>query len=177
MDRVPLLPSADPDSYFSTPLTYAEIGGTAHESMPAGYDHVDVEKRIGTGLELFERAGRRIVEWDMHRGAGLRVRSSAASATVDTVVVLLLGPVRIPCRVVEVIDESHHRGFAYGTLPGHPESGEERFTVRHDPVTDAVTAHIRAFSRPGNRVVALGGPLNRATQRIATGHYIAALTA
>jgi uncharacterized protein (UPF0548 family) len=36
-----------------------------------------------------------------------------------------LGPIRVPCRVVYVLDEPERRGFAYGTLPGHPESGEE----------------------------------------------------
>ncbi|SIP67631.1 hypothetical protein BN9982_740001 [Mycobacterium tuberculosis] len=33
---------------------------------------------------------------------------------------------RAPCRVVYVIDEPDVRGFGYGTLPGHPVSGEER---------------------------------------------------
>ena len=36
-------------------------------------------------------------------------------------VIVHLGPVRAPCRVVYVVDEPDRRGFAYGTLPGHPE--------------------------------------------------------
>jgi uncharacterized protein (UPF0548 family) len=31
---------------------------------------------------------------------------------------------KAPVRVVYVVDEPTRRGFAYGTLPGHPESGE-----------------------------------------------------
>jgi Domain of unknown function (DUF1990) len=37
-----------------------------------------------------------------------------------------------PCRVVCVVDEAGPTskfGFAYGTLPGHVESGEERFLI------------------------------------------------
>ena len=57
-------------------------------------------------------------------------------------VIVHLGPVRAPCRVVYVVDEPDRRGFAYGTLPGHAESGEERFVVRYDPATDEVCAEV-----------------------------------
>ena len=57
-----------------------------------------------------------------------------------------------------VIDEPDIRGFAYGTLPGHPESGEERFAVRYDPETSAVFAEVSAFSRPGAWWSKAGGP-------------------
>jgi uncharacterized protein (UPF0548 family) len=36
---------------------------------------------------------------------------------------------RAPCRVIYTITEPRRKGFAYGTLPGHPESGEEAFTI------------------------------------------------
>lgn len=41
------------------------------------------------------------------------------------------GPLRLraPCRVVYTVTESRRRGFAYGTLPGHPECGEEAFVI------------------------------------------------
>src|SRR5262249_59558205 len=39
-------------------------------------------------------------------------------------------------------------GFAYGTLPEHAESGEERFTVERHEQDDAVWYDILAFSRP-----------------------------
>ncbi len=56
-------------------------------------------------------------------------------------------PVKAPVRVVYVIDEPARRGFAYGTLEGHPESGEEAFVV--DRTEDgSVWITITAFSRP-----------------------------
>lgn len=143
--------------------------------MPPGYHHVDITEVVGHGRTHFENAAARILAWDMHRGAGLSVHATSPHPHVDAVVVLSLGPLRIPCRVVYLVDEPAERGFAYGTLNGHPECGEERFTVQYDTETDEVRAHIRAFSKPGNRLVALGGPLNRLTQRVATGRYVDAL--
>jgi len=177
---VPRRPSSDPASYRTAPLTYPEVGGTASESMPSGYHHVRQSRSLGHGVEVFDEAARRLLHWDMHRGAGLTVRATSAAAEPEAIVVLGLGPIRIPCRVVDVIDDradddSRERGFAYGTLPGHPERGEERFVVRFDERTGAVSAHIRAFSTAGSAVVALGGPLNRLVQRVATRRYLDAL--
>ncbi len=65
------------------------------------------------------------------------------------IVIPVVGPwgVRSPARVVYVIDEPNRKGFAYGTLPGHPESGEEAFVV--DQAADgSVWLTITAFSRP-----------------------------
>ena len=57
-----------------------------------------------------------------------------------------------PCRVVYRVDvpgETNEVAFSYGTLSGHVECGEERFTLRRDPSTDEVRFEILAFSRPG----------------------------
>ena len=55
--------------------------------------------------------------------------------------------------------------FAYGTLSGHVESGEERFTVRFDPLTQEVVYEIAAFSRPAMILTRLGYPFARRLQR------------
>ncbi|QCB50844.1 DUF1990 domain-containing protein [Rhodococcus sp. PAMC28707] len=155
-------------------LTYPEIGGTKGP-MPAGYHHLDRRVRIGTGRGAFEAAADALSEWQMHRKSGLGVDTSTPRAEADTVVVLTLGRIRIPCRVVYLIDSPDRRGFAYGTLPGHPEQGEECFAVEFDPTNDAVFAHIRAFSRPGRWFTALGGPVGRRVQKLFTDRYLAAL--
>jgi uncharacterized protein (UPF0548 family) len=54
------------------------------------------------------------------------------------------------CRIVYIVDESEplrRFGFAYGTLPGHVGTGEERFLVEWDPAGDGVWYDILAFSR------------------------------
>ena len=98
--------------------------------------------------QRFEEAAEAVLRWGMQRGAGLRVQASSDVVAVDAVVVVGLAFLRAPCRVVYVVDEPHLRGFGYGTLPGHPESGEERFAVRHDPATGAVFSEVVSFSRP-----------------------------
>ena len=43
------------------------------------------------------------------------------------------------CRIVYVVDEAGpvtKFGFAYGTLPGHAGTGEERFLVEWDRASD-----------------------------------------
>jgi len=81
---------------------------------------------------------------------------------------------KIPCRVLEVIDEPARRGFTYGTLPGHPEAGEERFLLEH--LNDGrILFTITALSRPASTLAKLGGPLSRAAQRFMTQRYLRAL--
>jgi uncharacterized protein (UPF0548 family) len=76
---------------------------------------------------------------------------------------------------VYVVDEPNRRGFAYGTLPGHPESGEEFFSVRYDPSGDAVYAEVSAFSRPATWWSKAGGPITSLVQRVITKRYVKAV--
>jgi len=154
------------------PLTYSEVGATAAGQLPAGYGHLHVQRQIGTGRQRFEQAAESVMRWGMQRGAGLRVQASSEVAEVDTVLLVRMGFLPAPCRVVYVIDEPDIRGFAYGTLPGHPESGEERFVVRHDPTTSAVFAEVSAFSRPGTWWSKVGRPLVLVAQRVIARLYL-----
>lgn len=154
-------------------LTYQEVGATAADQLPPGYDHMSVSAQIGSGRDRFELAAKSLMHWGMQRGAGLRVTASTETVAVSSVVVVkMLGVLRAPCRVVYVIEEPDVRGFAYGTLPGHPESGEERFAVRYDPSTDAVYAEVSAFSRPATLLSKLGGPFVTVAQRVIAKRYL-----
>ncbi|MDO9395346.1 MAG: DUF1990 domain-containing protein [Herbiconiux sp.] len=82
---------------------------------------------------------------------------------------------RAPVRVVYLVDEPGRRGFAYGTLPGHPESGEESFVVEHLS-DDSVWIVIRAFSRPSSWFYRLGYPLLRLQQARFTARYLRSLS-
>lgn len=165
----------------SLPLTYPEVGATAAGDLPPGYRHITVERTLGTGHDRFQTAVERLMTWDMHRRAGLLVDHSPPAVTVGQEVVvsiLLLGQLAIgaPVRVVAVVDQPRVQGFAYGTLSGHPESGEERFLIHHD-ADDTVRATIRAFSRPARWYTRLGGPLARHLQDRTTNRYLDALSA
>jgi uncharacterized protein (UPF0548 family) len=78
-------------------------------------------------------------------------------------------------RVVSVFDEPDRRGFAYGTLPGHPEQGEEAFAVARRG--DRMNFEITAFSRPRHPLARIGRPVSRFLQRQTTSRYIAAMHA
>jgi uncharacterized protein (UPF0548 family) len=72
------------------------------------------------------------------------------------------------CRIVYLVNEEgpvERYGFAYGTLPEHVESGEERFTVEWHEADDAVWYDILAFSRPQQLLARLGYPLTRRLQK------------
>jgi uncharacterized protein (UPF0548 family) len=159
-------------------LSYQAVGQTAADPPP-GY-HVDAASRfLGTGLVVFQQARERLMTWRMHELAGLQVTASTTTATPDTLVLLRMrkGPfsVTAPCRVVYVVDEPNRQGFAYGTLPGHPETGEESFVVQIAE-DESVTAHIKSFSRPASWLARLGGPVARGVQARTTQSYLRALT-
>ncbi|PWU46609.1 DUF1990 domain-containing protein [Micromonospora sp. S4605] len=158
-------------------LTYPEEGAT-RGGLPAGYHHVHRRARLGAGRVGFEGAAHALSGWDMHRRVGLAVIASSPVAVAGSVVVLTLGwgwlRIAAPCRVVYTVDEPNRRGFAYGTLPGHPECGEEAFIVEL-AANDEVWFDIRAFSRPALLVARAGGPFNRKVQSLITERYINAL--
>lgn len=156
------------------PLTYREVGATAGP-MPPGYHHVRESALIGSGRARFDEAAEAVMRWGMLRGAGLRVTATTDVARVGSEVIVGLGPVKVPCRVVYVVDEPDRRGFAYGTLPGHAETGEELFAVRYDPVSHGVYAEVAAFSRHGTWWSRLAGPVTSWLQRVVTRRYLRSL--
>jgi uncharacterized protein (UPF0548 family) len=103
------------------PLTYSEVGATAGP-LPVGYDHLSFASRIGAGRQRFDQAADAVMRWGMQRGAGLRVRASSDVAAVGAVVVVGLGFLRAPCRVVYVVDE-RSPGIRRGAVRGTPRPG------------------------------------------------------
>ena len=132
-------------------------------------------RRIGTGRLRFEEAAHAVMAYGMLRGAGVRVQATTEFAEPGADVLGKLGPFLAPCRVVYVIDEPNRRGFAYGSLPGHPVSGEEMFAVRWDPADDTVYGEVAAFSRPAMWWSRLGALPLRLAQRLVTWRYLRAV--
>jgi uncharacterized protein (UPF0548 family) len=146
--------------------------------QPAGFHHDRYQVALGRGAETFQRAATGLKRWRAHTARGFRVFPEGEAVRAGATVVVTLGtPVlalAAPCRIVRVSDERTRWGFAYGTLPGHPEVGEEAFAVTISP-DETVLFEIVAFSRPGNALVRHSGPLGRGIQKYGTMGYLRAL--
>jgi uncharacterized protein (UPF0548 family) len=157
-------------------LTYGEVGATS-AVLPAGYRHDRGEVDLGRFDEgRFARSALALRQWQAQRGAGLTVfpdEDVEPGATFALVIRLPAGFVTAAARVVYVVDEPGHYGFAYGTLPAHPERGEEAFHVeRHG---DRLRVRIVAFSRLRNPALRLGAPVGHFLQRRAMKSYLSAM--
>ncbi|MEU8495454.1 DUF1990 domain-containing protein [Streptomyces lavendulae] len=146
-------------------VNYPDRGATARRPLPAGYNHLHHRTRIGQGRAVFEAAGTAVTTFHAHRASGVRVRTPGGEGTavrpgLRAEVGLGLGPLRItaPCQVIWTAYEPTRVGFAYGTLAGHPECGEESFLVEID-ADGAVWFTVTAFSRPNRWYTRLAGPV------------------
>ncbi len=158
-----------------SPLTYSHVGATLEGDAPSGFHHVSGHRVLGRGPATFATAREGLRQWRAHRGAGLSLIPGSASVQVgeNVVVVIPFGPLGVaaPCRVVAVLDEPRRFACAYGTLKGHPESGEELFDVTLGD-DDVVTFTIRAFSKPASFLTRLGSPAARFVQGRVTTRYL-----
>lgn len=169
---------AEVRSALAAPLTYPEVGESLGAGTPTGYRHSEQCVRVGKGRETFELAADAVMRWQVHRGAGLDVLASSDRVEEGAVAVvrLTVGPIKIDGanRVVAVLDEPDRRGFAYGTLDGHPEQGEQAFVVEIDD-DDTVTFTVRSFTKRASLLALLGGPLNARIQDQIAERYLMAL--
>ena len=161
----------------SLSLSYPEVGATARLDLPAVRDSLgrryDLDRHeftLGSGRALFDRARSALMSWRHFgvpwldfRGSG-RVESDQVVATLLRIAGLWFVN---PCRVIytDARPDSDFVAYAYGTLAGHAESGEERFGVNFDPLTQEVRYEIAAFSRPAILLSRLGYPFARRIQK------------
>ena len=166
------------DRVRDVPPTYAEVGATRDCDLPTGYHHDRYSITLGEGQRALDLGREALIRWEAHRATGAAlVPKTQTLAPGETVVVMMrTGPlwVTAPCRIIYVTDEDNRFGFAYGTLPGHPERGEEAFHVAQDS-SGAVTFDIVAFSRPADWLARVGSPLARWVQKAVTRRYLAGM--
>jgi uncharacterized protein (UPF0548 family) len=159
-------------------VTYPEVGQSLVDPLPSGYHHIAEQRVVGHGRAEYERAARELFRWAVHRRAGLRIITSTEQVVEGALITSILGigrfGVHAPCIVVAVVDELDRVGWAYGTLPGHPECGEEAFLLTLLP-SGEVLFEVRAFSRAGVWWSKVVGPAGRAVQRWVTTRYLRAL--
>lgn len=148
-------------------FTYAETGATS-VTAPANYvvDHIRI--RLGKGEAVLHRAKIGLKGWKQFDLGWLKAfpaDTPIRSGEVVAVVARTFGLWSVnAARIVDVVDEPRRFGFAYGTLPGHVEKGEERFLVEHAD-DDTVWYDILAFSQPRHLLTKIGYPLVRRLQK------------
>ncbi len=154
-------------------VTYDAIGATRRAAAPAGFhrDHWEIP------LRDFDCAEDGLRHWAAHAGAGVQVTPTNAALDVGQTVALLVRTgglwMLAACRIVWTVDEPDAFGFGYGTLPGHPECGEEAFVVRRRG--DSVAFEVDAISRGRHPLAKLGGPVTRFLQAQTARGYLRGL--
>jgi uncharacterized protein (UPF0548 family) len=152
-------------------LTYRAVGATA-AVPPVGYaaDHTRV--KLGEGEKVFRAARAALERWRQFRLAWVEATPDDTPIQEGAVVAILARSAGLwwlnACRIVRVVDAGgpvERFGFAYGTLPSHAATGEERFLIEWDRHEGSVTYDILAFSRPRHVLARLGYPWVRRVQR------------
>jgi uncharacterized protein (UPF0548 family) len=161
--------------------TYPAIGATA-TTPPPGYTADHTRTVLGAGADVFHAARAALERWEQFRLGWVLAAPASTPIEPGAVVAVLARVLGLwwlnACRIIYVVDEDgpvYRFGFAYGTLPGHAESGEERFLVEWDRATGTVCYDILAFSRPKLWLARLGYPLTRQTQKRFARHSSAAM--
>jgi uncharacterized protein (UPF0548 family) len=147
-------------------LTYPEHGATAGD-MPPGYHLDEWETDLGPFSQAtFDRLADALRRWRVQTGSGLTIFPAEPVRPGLSFALWFRLPgayATAAGRVVYVTREPDRTGFAYGTLPAHPEQGEEAFHLVRQG--DRLLFRVRAFSRPRHPLVRLGAPVSRVLQR------------
>lgn len=152
------------------PYSYTAVGAT-NGTPPSGYvvDHNRIQ--LGTGGKVYQTAIEALNEWKEFDLGWVAIVPDGVAVRKDATVAVkarAFGTWSLSAaRVVYVVNESgtvERFGFAYGTLPDHVETGEERFSIEWNHNDDSVWYDILAFSRPRHPLVKLAAPLARRLQ-------------
>lgn len=127
---------------------------------PEGWREVVATRDLGQGITRFDALADDLLSLAAHRRSGLRIVPAERDPSVD--VVVLDGPLRGACRLVDRIDESLRQGLVVGTLEGNTAVAEHRCHLDLDPTAGAVTATVRTVWRPGTFYVLPGAATREA---------------
>ena len=153
------------------PFSYPHVGMT-RGNPPKGYDADRCRICLGQGPEVYDQAKAAVRRWAMFPAEMVELFWPDAAIEIGTVVAALFKAGCLwslnPCRIVYAVDEAgdiERFGFSYGTLPGHLECGEERFTVEWHHADDSVWYELFAISRPRHWLARIGYPIVRREQK------------
>jgi uncharacterized protein (UPF0548 family) len=168
--RKPLIPTirAFLASQAKLNFSYPSAGATA-AAPPPGFAVDQTHISLGTGQSVFVTSKESLQRWEHFRLGWVEPRwpdTPIEPGQVIGVLARVCGMWSLnACRILYVVDEPRRFGFAYGTLPDHVVSGEERFTVEWHEGDDSVWYDILAFSRPNHLFIRLCYPLLRRLQK------------
>ena len=152
-------------------FSYSAVGASA-ATPPAGFVVDRTRIKLGEGEAVYESASAALRRWDHFRLGWVDVWSPETPLEAGEVVAVMGRALGLwwlnCCRIVYVVNETgpiRKFGFAYGTLPGHVESGEERFVIEWNQGDNSVWYDILAFSRPSQVLIRLGSPIVRRMQK------------
>lgn len=152
-------------------FSYSAVGASA-ATPPAGFVVDRTRIQLGEGEAVYESASAALRRWDHFRLGWVDVWSPETPIEAGEVVAVMGRALGLwwlnCCRIVYVVNETgpiRKFGFAYGTLPGHVESGEERFVIEWNQGDNSVWYDILAFSRPSQVLIRLGSPIVRRMQK------------
>lgn len=158
-------------------VSYECVGATRPEfddfDAPEGYRRYEKSVRVGHGDADFARAADAVLAWEVKKRTGFRV--SAETPRVGQRLWITYGPITEPAVVVSVLRTESRAALSYGTLAGHPISGEEAFLVRRD-ADGTVWFTLRSLSRRPSGAWASAYPLVRVAQWIFRRRYLRALS-
>lgn len=156
-------------------------GPVPRDRVPAGLRRHEASVELGpVGWADVSAA---VLGWYVKTRSGFTVLDEAGAETARPVVagdrhwiVARVGPVRIhePVEIVRVVEEVDRFGFAYGTLAGHPVSGEEAFVVERR-ADGSVWFTNRSVSGPAPGRWRAAFPVARLAQPIYQRRYLRAL--
>jgi uncharacterized protein (UPF0548 family) len=150
------------------PFSYADVGAS-QQIPPPGYNVDHHRLQLGKGQATFAAACSALRRWEMFHLGWVQLYWAQTPIKAGEVVAVLGHQLGLwllnACRIVYVVEEAERFGFAYGTLPEHVESGEERFTVEWHQADDSVWYDLLAFSRPNQWIARLGYAYVRRQQK------------
>ncbi|XVU28972.1 DUF1990 family protein [Actinoplanes sp. CA-054009] len=169
-------------------LNYDVVGGTrpaepGWPARPPGYRGYERTVGLGGGADRWRAVSEAVMTWQVKRRSGFTVTPAdggdvRARSGADYELLARVGPLRVrePVRVVAVVEGPDRCGFAYGTLHGHPVSGEEAFIAHRTP-DGRVWLTLRSLTRPAGGWWGRAFPALLVAQRVYRRRYLRALVA
>ena len=155
-------------SYLEKGNTHKDFEQLRTSSLSRKFDFDDNRILLGETPVVFEKAKEVISSWQMFPRGWTSIYPENAPIQADQQVVVIFHHMGLRWlnvnKIIYTIDEPKRFGFAYGTMPGHVECGEELFLLEIDEA-GRVWYRIKAFSRPAHWLIKLAYPYARRMQR------------